>query len=59
MVCAYKLWVVLTLQAGFVRIELDPIQILRWYQSLFKIHWATRYGPGLAAVTALGNVYFE
>jgi len=61
-VCAYKSWAVLTLQAGFIRTEVDPIQILRWYQSLSKIHWATRYEPGLAAVTAftaLGNVYFE
>jgi len=28
----------LTLQAGFVGVELDSTQILRWYQSLSKIH---------------------
>jgi len=43
---------VLALQAGFVRIESGPTQILRWYQSLSMIHWAT-----CKQVTAIGPRY--
>jgi len=34
---------VLTLQAGFVRIELGVTQILIWYKSLSKIRWTACY----------------
>ena len=32
-----------TIQVGFVRIDLCPIPIIRWYQSLSMIHWAVCY----------------
>lgn len=33
-----KMKVIPILKAGFVRFELGPTQILRWYQSLSKIY---------------------
>jgi len=32
-----------TVQAGFVRIDLCPTPIIRWYQRLSMIHWAACY----------------
>jgi hypothetical protein len=31
------------LTSRYCLVELDPTQILSWYQRLFKIHWATCY----------------
>lgn len=37
----YKWWKIITLQIGYVRVELGPIQILKWYKSISKINWTT------------------